>query len=152
MSVLDIIILILSAVEYAQELLSTQIEGWTVWSLILLSWIPLSCPIALLFTRLVYVRHGRPFDSREKQALALGALGGWATLAISMLYILPLSLLLIILTRIFKSRPINFMASWLMLPVRLLATKIKDAAVRIKQFSYLLAEKMIDRIFPNKTS
>ncbi|OHA51377.1 MAG: hypothetical protein A3A97_00835 [Candidatus Terrybacteria bacterium RIFCSPLOWO2_01_FULL_40_23] len=152
MSVLDIVIFVSDAIEFVQELFTAQIAGWTVWSLILLSWVPLGLPLALLFTRLVYLRHGRPFTSREKQTLALGALGGWFTLTVSVFYIIPLSILFFILTRIFRSRPIKFIVSWLMIPLNLLALKTKEAANKIKTLLAALVEKIIDIIFPVKIS
>lgn len=153
MSFLDVVVFVLNAIEFVQEFLATQIIGaWTIWSLILLTWVPLSCPLALLFTRFVYIRHGRPFDSREKQTLALGALGGWATLIVSVFYILPLSILFLILARIFNNRPLRFIAFWLMIPLKLLAIKTREATGRIKTFLATLAEKIVDRIFPVKTS
>ena len=146
----DVVIFILSAVESVQKILATQIQGLTLWQLILLTWIPLGLPLALVFTKLVYIRHGRPFEAREKQALALGALGGWATLAISIFYVVPLSLLFFILTRIFKSRPIRFMAGWLLIPVNLFIIKINETLTKIKILLSALVEKIIDKIFPAK--
>ncbi len=152
MSILDVVVFVSNAIKFVQEFLATPIiENWTVLSLILLAWIPFSCPLALVFTRLVYIRHNRPFNSREKRVLALGALGGWVTLIVSVFYILPLSLLFLILARIFHSRPLKFISSWLMIPLNLLAIKTRETLGKIKTFFATKAEKIIDTIFPVKT-